>query len=314
MKTLIIGHNDLDGLFSSVGFIDCDAKLYENYTIKKNIEDYDILILGINIDFFKRLDFLGYDINNYDRLVMVDYSLNIEDMKKLKEKFKENFIWIDHHEAAYLKINDQVDIKGLRDKNNSAATLVYKYFNKEPPLISKYVEDIDIWKFDLENTEEILNSVEYFLKKTINSAVLDFNLIDINKVILFLDNDYFLEQKEKLIETGKIINNTIKQITKESLLNSNKYMFEGYRTLVINSTIRASIFSLIVFNTSMYKDIDQIIVWSKNYKTNDYKFSIRSRENDCNVIARKYGGNGHKQASGFKLVDLKEFENKLQKI
>lgn len=318
MKTLIIAHNDLDGIFSAGGYIYCESGMSDSLMdIKtKDISNYDLLILGINnFDFFERLEKLGYDINKYEKLVMVDYSLNLETMKKLKEIFKDNFIWIDHHESVYKEVEENnLHIKGLRDVNHSAATLVFKYFNKEPPLICKYVEDMDIWKFNLDNTEEVLSGLLALLKSTIKGPVIDFNLIDINHVFLFLDDDYFLEKKNHLIDTGKILSNYEKDSVKMTLLKSGTFMFEGYKTIVVNSEIKASIFSLIVFNSEKYKDIEQILVWTKNYMTKDYSFSIRSREHDCNIIAKKYGGNGHKQASGFRVTDLNDIEKNFKKI
>jgi oligoribonuclease NrnB/cAMP/cGMP phosphodiesterase (DHH superfamily) len=315
MKTLIIAHNDLDGLFSAAGYIYCESGIIDN-PLKKTEDlliNYDLVILGINnTDFFKKLDVLGYDINNYQKLVMVDYSLDLKSMKKLKDLFNDDFIWIDHHESVYKEIEQNLNINGLRDVNHSAATLVFKYFNKEPALVSKYVEDIDIWKFNLENTEEILSAISTILKSTIKGPIIDFNLINLDYVFLYLDDDYFLEQKDSLIEKGKIINNHEKDDARIALADAGIYMFEGYKTIIINSSLKASIFSLIIFNSEKYKTIEQILVWSKSYKTQEYKFSIRSREHDCNIIAKKYGGNGHKQASGFKIDDLKIIEDNLK--
>ncbi len=316
-KTLIIAHDDLDGLFSAIGFMACETDYFDNILKNKDLlNNYDLIILGITNNFFERLSLFGYDINNYQRIVMVDYSIDLKDMKEIYNKFKDNFIWIDHHKATYEAVEKEINVKGIRENNSSAATLVYKYFNKQPPLVSKYVEDMDIWKFQLDNTENVLLGIDSILRETVKKSYFDYNLINISVAFSFLEDDYFLEKKELLIEKGKIINNTQKDLAKTSLLSAGKFMFEGYKTLVINSSLKASIFSLIIFNSKRYNDIQQILVWSKSYKPNEYKFSIRSKEHDCNVIAQKYGGNGHKKASGFRIEDKKieDFDKKLMPI
>ncbi len=317
MKTLIISHNDLDGIFSAAGFIYCDSGLIDNLLKLKetNLDNYDLIILPINsFNFLEKLEQLNYNLDSYERLVMLDYSVDIETMKILKEKFNDNFIWIDHHEAVYKEVDKKIAIKGVRDVTHAACTLVYRYFNKEPSIVSKYVEDMDIWLFNLDNTEEILSAINNNLKKTIKGPIIDYNLLDITDLFLYLDDDYFIETKQELIKEGEIISHFEKDTAKMALLNSGIFMFEGYKTIIINSSIKASIFSLIIFNCDKYKDIEQILVWSKDYKSNIYKFSIRSKEHDCNVIAQKYNGNGHKQASGFKVDDLKVVEDNLEKI
>ncbi len=315
MKTLIIAHNDLDGLFSAIGFVACDSGITDKLVVDYNeyLKNYDLVILGITQEnLFKKLEKLGYNIDNYQKLVMVDYSSNLETMQKLKNKFNNNFIWIDHHENIYLETEKQINIEGLRNKENSAAILVYKYFNKEPPLVSRYVEDMDIWKWQLENSEEILSTIDIILKNTVKGSIFDYNLVDFSVCFSFLENDYFLDKKASLIEKGKIISNVQKENARSDLLFARKCLFEGYKTLIVNSSIKASIFSLIVFNFEKYKEIEQILVWSKNHKKNENKFSIRSKEHDCNIIAQKYSGNGHKQASGFIIKNLDEFEKNLE--
>lgn len=56
---------------------------------------------------------------------------------------------------------------------------------------------------------------------------------------------------------------------------------------------------------------DCAFVWSKNEKIGEYKVSLRSRHNDdgsvsadVNDLASKFGGGGHKTASGFTCPDL----------
>jgi len=317
MKTLIISHNDPDGLFSAAGYMICETGFYEHSIrdYEKAFSNYDLILLSnTSENLFQKLSKFGFDINNYEKIVMLDYSEEKETMAELLEKFGGNFIWIDHHKEVYRDIERHLEINGLRDYHFSAATLVYKYFNKDAPFAARYVEDMDIWNFKLENTELILCAIDSVLKKTIKGVAIDYNLVDLRNVFMFLDDDYFLENKNYLIEIGRIINNHQKEQTRLDLMYAGKFMFEGYKTLVINSTLRAGLFAIIVFNNKNFSDIKQILVWSKNYRTNDYKFSIRSRKHDCNAIARKYGGHGHEMASGFRVKDISVVEQNLKPI
>jgi len=66
--------------------------------------------------------------------------------------------------------------------------------------------------------------------------------------------------------------------------------------------------------------IDEILVWltvSEDIKNNIFKVSIRSRGPVINKVAEKYGGGGHKLASGVRFTTLEEVDfliNDLDKV
>ena len=109
-----------------------------------------------------KLDFIGYnygqpipDLSEYDKVIMCDISFKltkgqeidrIAPMFNLIDKFKSNFIWIDHHISAMNDVAEYAneydyDVSypiGIRDTKFAACELTWKYFFSNP--IDKYGE------------------------------------------------------------------------------------------------------------------------------------------------------------------------------
>jgi phosphoesterase RecJ-like protein len=47
---------------------------------------------------------------------------------------------------------------------------------------------------------------------------------------------------------------------------------------------------------------------------NEWKGSLRSKEKDISIVAKKYNGGGHKLASGFKIKNKNEFKNVIKDL
>ena len=77
---------------------------------------------------------------------MVDYSLPMKDMIKLKSKCKE-LIWIDHHKSAIEAYESQnEEIKGLRINGNAGCECTWKWFSMQDiPRCIGLVADFDVW-------------------------------------------------------------------------------------------------------------------------------------------------------------------------
>ena len=53
---------------------------------------------------------------------------------------------------------------------------------------------------------------------------------------------------------------------------------------------------------------------SYDKKTKYWKGSLRSNDNPINIIAGKFGGGGHKLASGFKIKNKRDYKKVLEEL
>ncbi|MEX2410306.1 MAG: DHHA1 domain-containing protein [Candidatus Paceibacterota bacterium] len=213
---------------------------------------------------------------------MVDFTFLKEVFEQIQNN-AEKVIAIDHHETVeqVTKLADDYSYA----VNNSAAVLTWKYFNpdKSVPRFLLYVEDQDIWNFDLAKSKEILSFMD--------SQDMNFETWDdlINK---FEDDDEF----EKILEIGDHIlsfkERAINRVSSRAYLVS----FEGHKTLAINSSSFMS-----ELGYELYTKVPPIaIVWYEQKE--GIKVSLRSDGSaDVGSIAKKYGGGGHRASAGFKL-------------
>jgi len=303
MKTLIISHRDADGITSAIGFA---WNLLEKNNLPKEFYEIskvcDILDINYEDDFYNHLKNNNINLDNYNQIALLDFNLPIEIMKDLFNKFKDNFIWIDHHKRPDEDIEKEVKgIKGIRDSNHAACVLVWKYFNKGAPEFASYVEDMDIWKWELPNSEELISGlINLKSKYTTETLKYIFNYIDFKN---------FEEKKQKLIERGKIIieheRNYVQSMTEQAQIVN----FHGFKTCMINTPFQPSLIEKYFSELNEFKDISIFMVWYR-LPNNKYKFSLRSNKSnaDVSLIAKEYGGGGHKAAAGFIIDDINELK------
>lgn len=210
---------------------------------------------------------------------IIDYSYPLDVMLSLQEKAKK-LVVIDHHVSA------ENDVKSLDnyvfDNNHSGAYLAMKYFfpEMENKLVD-YVEDSDLYKFVLPNSREIS---KYF-------SLVDFDFTD----FVELDNNLnSISGIEKIIDYGNIL---LKIQTKKVEFFSEraeKVIFEGYEIYAVNATERISdIGHALAKKTDLFG-----LVY--HFEDGFWKCSLRGTGKvDVSLIAQKYGGGGHHNASGF---------------
>jgi len=242
------------------------------------------------------IEFYGYNyedeiklVTGYDIVYMVDCSTTSENMKFLIENNKK-FIWIDHHAQKIWQVIEEIKdpILGLRDKGNihSACVLTWKYlYPKKPvPTILKYIEDVDLWKWEMKDTDEITTSLDLDCKK------------DREMLKNFFNENVWKSVINIIIENGrKYINMRTKQI-KEIMKNTVIVHWGGYRTAVINTPIHKSHTGDAILKENI--NVNIVLIWSFN--KDKVLCSLRSSDVDVARIADKYGGGGHRLASGFR--------------
>ena len=163
MKQLIIYHfEDNDGV--------CSCALIKHHLLLDNgYNDEEIELLPSNYASLSKLvednDFDEY-FGQYDRIFMTDVSFNDWTwMKKLYDKFGDNFIWFDHH-APIIKDSEEhgfSNAPGFRDTGRSAILCVYHYLydendeqyrGGEVPTLLRLLSAWDCWSWVKEGIPE----------------------------------------------------------------------------------------------------------------------------------------------------------------
>jgi len=302
MKHLIVTHRDADGITSAISYAMCFLERNnKDISLSSILNVFDILDINYGEDIFKALDKKHYNLDNYESFVLLDFSLDIEIMRYLRNKFKEKFIWIDHHKLACENIEKDIkDITGVRNQDKAACLLVYDFFEKEIPEFAKYINDMDLWNWELENSKELFSGLRN-LKDFFSEDLFEY-------VFELLHDSIFKLKKQDLIFRGQIILDYENDFIKYNCRLGGITEWQGYSTFVINATINPGKISDYILINQNFNSIDVVFVWYKTYLSNLYKISLRSRKTgnvDVSLLAFKFPeGGGHKNAAGFVVDDL----------
>jgi oligoribonuclease NrnB/cAMP/cGMP phosphodiesterase (DHH superfamily) len=220
-------------------------------------------------------------------VLICDYSYKKKDMLKIIEQANKVLV-IDHHKTAEKDLLEIDSKYKIFDMSHSGAVLTWNYFYPDvpTPLFLQYIEDHDIWKKELPNTDAFqsylrtlpleFSSFEHYLED--NYAVLD----DIDKGIAYSQLNQFY------------IKDATKWVTPKFSRIGKKFYLVGY--------VNTSILKSEIGNEALKEcpKLDFTAPYSINDKTNNTSFSLRSTNEhvDTSKIAGKFGGGGHRNASG----------------
>jgi len=247
--------------------------------------------------FGKRADYIGVQhqlqpplgLDDKD-VYIIDFSYPEEITNKLLSETK-SLTLIDHHITAK-KITESAP-KHLFDNDHSGAILAWKYFfpDEDAPLFLKYVEDLDLWKFDIDRAEDFLAF----------SATVPFNFDRWDSMIEEFEDE---KKRNAHLDRGRNLLEYQNRLIEGMLEGGEKVTLDGHSALAVNSPVLPSQ----IGNAIVKLGYDIGIIWV--HSSDVTKVSLRSgKDKDVNVgeIAKKYGGGGHKSAAGFKLNSEKEF-------
>ena len=285
-------HNDSDGKCAgfwvalSVGLTDCELG-YGNKLIE--------------IDY--RMKFPIETIRPNEQIYIVDFSITPDEMRELL-KITKDITWIDHHKTSIEKYKDfEYPIRGLRYDGIAGCMLTYCYIHhmtsrgkgdikpfdismvEDAPMFTKLIADWDVWKFDYGN------DTRYFQTA--------FNAYDFEpeskEWFKFFDEDEF---EQTMIDEGKIMIKYRDNWAKNYMNMGFETIFEGHKCFAVN---------LGMCNSEYFKSLPQNkyeILMPFSFDGEQYKVSMYSTTIDVSKIALKYGGGGHKCASGYQCKEL----------
>lgn len=214
------------------------------------------------------------------RVAILDFSYDNRTIKNMIND-AEALIVIDHHKSAMIELHDVGNV--VFDMTHSGAILSWKFFHpgKEPPQLTKYIEDRDLWKWELPYSKEF-------------SAAFDMVPFDFEEYDTFLDDSAIDDTKEK----GAYILAYSKTVISKIVKNASKRKLQGKEVLVVNSPHWMS-----EIGNSLGPKCDIAFIWYWDHEKQQCRISLRAHHDneDVSEVAKKFGGGGHRKAAGFSL-------------
>jgi oligoribonuclease NrnB/cAMP/cGMP phosphodiesterase (DHH superfamily) len=221
---------------------------------------------------------------------IVDFSFKRDIMEKIIYEADRTVV-LDHHKTA------EEALKGLEeetvpqsiivfDMNRSGAGLAWDYFfpDSSRPVLVDYIEDRDLWRFKLPHSKEINAFYQSF----------DINLETWIKELGPRSNDPSVYEEGKSLL--RLESKYVKQICHNAYLKKIGNYIAPY---VQTSVIMSEVCDYLIKN---YPGNYPFAFYSFRRNDGKFQYGLRSRSDfDVSVIAKEFGGGGHKQAAGFEL-------------
>lgn len=226
---------------------------------------------------------LDYNIGPNDKIIIVDFSFSEEELDKAYDILRNRIVVLDHHKTSSFLKDKQY---GIWDDKRSGAGIawdVYKFntIDDESDLridLINYIEDNDLWKFELSNSKEINTYIQSF-EPTIESMNYLYTIPAETMAIIGKD---LLRQKKTAVERALASAHKIKILDEEVLaINTSLYQSEIGNELAL---MEGNPYGLCYYIT----------------KDNKISLSFRSIDSkaDVSLIAKQFGGGGHRNAAG----------------
>ena len=220
-------------------------------------------------------------------VVVLDFSYDKSTTKRMIKKAK-NFLIIDHHKSAMVELHDISNTHF--DMTKSGAILAWEYFHpgKEPPKFIRYIQDRDLWTWELEYSKEF-------------SAAFDMVPFEFEEFEKFEDDSVF----DDACKRGSYILAYSKTVVKKVCEKAQPRVMCGKEVLVVNAAHWMS-----EVGARLSPDCDFAVIWYWDHEDEITKVSLRAFHESVDVseIAKLFGGGGHKKAAGFTLPKEKHIE------
>lgn len=296
IRHLILYHMDNDGY--------CSAAIVKKYleVFKVNLDE----VKFYPIDYHKVDKFFQWFenrelVDNLYHLVILDFSFGNNWGRLLETIPLEKITWIDHHANAIENGygTDILKAKGLRSSDNAGCSLTWKYFfpGTFVPYVVQLVEDYDIWKFVFEDDSFAFLYGSQAEGDRISNPESPFWQILLSEV----DNKCYGHLLRAILKDGHnikryVIENHKSQCKEKAYISKfwcgDLGIDKSLKCVVCNAGRGSAIFD------SVTDDYDMMVVYWFDGEQFNYSFYSKKGGMDVSVIARQYGGNGHKNAAG----------------
>jgi len=213
-------------------------------------------------------------------VAILDFSYDNITIKAMIEEVND-LIVIDHHKSAMIELHDISNTHF--DMTKSGAMLAWEFFHpgKECPKFIQYIEDRDLWKWELPYSKEF-------------AAAFDMVPFEFEEFMKFEDDSVF----DDAVKRGSFILAYSKTVVKKVCEKATPRKYNGLDVLVVNSSHWMS-----EIGARLSADCDFAVIWYYDHEARNIKVSLRSFHDkvDVSEVAKKFKGGGHKNAAGFTL-------------
>lgn len=220
------------------------------------------------------------------RLFFIDFSYPQDIMDDII-KTAASVTVLDHHLGTKEIVESMPDY--VFDEKRSGATIAWGYFHPDIPVpaLLRYIEDGDLYLFALPHARSILAYLY-------TSPLLTSSFENWDSVIEEMSDPVAFEQ---IIQTGSLFEQYHEHVVLNGVRHAELVTFEGYECYLASSS------------GEFVSDIGNHLVTTRppialivSASATDLRVSLRSDKTiDVAAIARKYGGNGHPAAAGFRI-------------
>ena len=213
-------------------------------------------------------------------VVILDFSFDNKTTKKMI-KDSNALLVIDHHKSAMVELHDISNTHF--DMTKSGAILAWEFFHpgKEPPKFIKYIQDRDLWTWELEYSKEF-------------SAAFDMVPFEFEEFEKFEDDSVF----DDACKRGSYILAYSKTVIKKVCDKAAARKMDGKDVMVVNASHWMS-----EIGARLAPDCDFAMIWYYDHDDREVKVSLRAFHDhvDVSEISKKFKGGGHRKAGGFRL-------------
>jgi oligoribonuclease NrnB/cAMP/cGMP phosphodiesterase (DHH superfamily) len=249
----------------------------------------------------------GQDVKGIEwdgqEVIMCDATLPFKSMVDVLRRCA-SLLVIDHHVGIYKEIEASSEFKLAEEQGKfvyvytterSACELTWMHLmDDEIPTPIELIGKNDSWRESgTPEWNNLIMPMQFALQSIIKS---------VDDALAFI-KEYIQRHGaslEQLIEYGKVISKYV-ETTNEARNRSCVYEieFEGHKAVCLNSSMKGSQ----QFGKFFKKDKHEIMLVYAYGATGYWNVSIYTEREDieCNAIAKKFGGGGHRKASGFRL-------------
>ena len=190
---------------------------------------------------------------------------------------------LDHHQSAQENLTELLDnnlIDGFFDLSRSGAMISWEYFHTTPaPALIQYIQDRDLWRYALPHTQAISMALQMVPKTFTAWTPLMHNI-------------------EPLITAGQPILAFFEAQIDSLVSQAFRMTIAGYDVPAVNAP---GLFASDLGNKLTHDEPFAAVFQESEKQLN---FSLRSTDAGVDVaqVAAKFGGGGHRNASGFRIL------------
>jgi len=204
---------------------------------------------------------------------------------------------LDHHKSSYDLYKDKPYF--VYDVNKSGAKLAWEFnFPDQKNMLIEYIEDRDIWKWNLPESKFILNVLD----------TLEMSFEEWNSFSYSITNNV-----HDIIRIGQAIQNSNEKLIDRVVRDAHVLSIKNYNCIAVNSSLFKSELGMTLSN-KYYGEYDFAAIYHIS-KNNEVVFSLRSKNDlpadkifDVTQVAQLFGGGGHKTAAGFTISSMSDLK------